>query len=95
MEPNFKFKMGEEVKDIVTGYVGIVMCRAQYSTGCNHYGVGKRGIVKDAKLPEWEYFDQTRLVLTGKKGIVFPFFDETKPTKSTSGPFQKPSVSNK
>jgi hypothetical protein len=61
----FKFQMNAELKDVVSGYKGIVMVRCEYSTGCRHYGLAAP-IDKDGKLPAWEYFDESRLISTGR-----------------------------
>jgi len=63
----FKFEMGREAKDCITGFTGIIMSRSQYLTGCNQYGLSPSELTKEGKRPEWEFFDETRLSLTGKK----------------------------
>jgi hypothetical protein len=62
----FKFELGCELKDVVTGYTGIVMARTEYFTGCKHYALQSRKLDKNSKTKEWEYFDESRLVSTGK-----------------------------
>ena len=66
----FKFKLGDILKDVVTGIEGAVMVRAQYSTGCVHYGICPTE-VSDNKDPDWIWYDETRFIKTKKKGIVF------------------------
>ena len=78
-----KFALGQEVKDIVTGYVGIVAGRTEYLTGCNHYGLAARKLDKDGKPRNWEWFDESRLVSTGKKLANYK-------APMTSGPEQNP-----
>jgi hypothetical protein len=63
----FKFKLGQEVKEVVTGYKGIIMVRSEYFTGCNHYGIQNKEITSEGKVKEWEYFDESRLVTTQTK----------------------------
>ncbi len=55
------FKLGAKVRDKVTGFEGVTMSCAVYSTGCLHYGVAGP-VKKDGVVPDWEFFDQTRLV---------------------------------
>lgn len=62
-EKMFKFKLGEKVKDTITGYEGIVMARTEYWTGCNRYGVLSPKLTKDNKPAAWEWFDEP--LLTG------------------------------
>ncbi len=62
MQINTKFDFGDEVKDTITGYKGIVVAITHYMTGCTHISMqAKMG--KDGKVPEWESVDDQRLVL--------------------------------
>ena len=63
-----KFQSGETVKDIVTGIEGVVMVRADYYTGCIHYGIQPK-LNKDGSLGDWVWLDEIRLVKTKKKII--------------------------
>lgn len=56
-----------EKEDVVTGFKGIIMGRTEYSTGCIQYGVCPQKLSKDGHLPDWTWFDETRLSATGKK----------------------------
>lgn len=71
----FKFELGEDVKDIVTDFKGIIMGRSEYFTGCIHYGLVSRKLQDGGKPLEYQWFDETRLERTGKKGIKI---DKTK-----------------
>ena len=62
----FEFELNKEVKDILTGFKGIIMARTEYTTGCIQYGLGSQKLNKDGDIPEWKWFDQSRLTLTGK-----------------------------
>ncbi len=77
----FKFELGEVLKDVVTGFEGVVMGRTQYYTQCNHYGLLPQRLDKDKKEPEWGWFDETRLVRAKKKAVML------KVERPTSGPF--------
>jgi len=63
----FKFELGEVLKDTITGLRGVVMGRTQYITGCTHYGLLTRKLNKDGKVPDWEWMDEMRLQRTGEK----------------------------
>jgi hypothetical protein len=78
---DFKFELGDVLKEKVTGLVGVVMVRAQYSTGCHHYGMQSRELINGAPK-DWEWFDQSRLEPVKEKPIVFDI-----PEKTTSGAF--------
>jgi hypothetical protein len=65
MSKEFKWEMGSEVKDKVTGFKGIVVCRSQYLTGCNRYAVQSQELC-DAKPVSWQNFDEDQLEMVGK-----------------------------
>lgn len=67
----FKFELGEEVKETVTGFTGIIMARSEYFTGCVHYGLVSKKLNKEGIPQNYQWFDTERLVRTGKKGIKF------------------------
>lgn len=66
----FKFELGDKVKDIVTGITGHIMARSEFITGCDQYGISPK-VGKDGKRPDWEYFDENRLVKVAGK-ITLP-----------------------
>lgn len=78
---NFKYNCGDVLKDKVTGLQGVVMVRAEYSTGCHHYGLQSRELAS-GKSPEWEWLDQSRLELVESEAVTFEI-----PENTTSGPF--------
>jgi len=82
----FKFALNTEVRDVVTGVEGIVMCRAEYATGCRHYGIQQRLVTSEGKIPHWEYFDESRLVVTGQTLATL----KGPEAKDPSGPCQNP-----
>lgn len=57
----FLFDIGDEVKDVISGFQGYVIGRFEFMTGCNHYGVEQKA-QKDGKLP-YESIDEQRLEL--------------------------------
>ena len=82
---NFKYENGDILKDKVTGYQGVVMVRAEYSTGCLHYGL-QGNELKDGMPPNWEWLDSTRLELVKSAQVIFDI-DTSKPSGSfPSGP---------
>jgi hypothetical protein len=82
-ERKFKFELGDELKDLVTGFTGIVMGRTQYFTGCNHYGLCSRKLAEGKEVDKWEWFDETRLEGIGVKVTLGSYEPE-------SGPMQSP-----
>jgi len=44
--PDFKYKLGSKVRDAVTGYVGIIVCRTQHIHQCRRYNIQTEGLSK-------------------------------------------------
>lgn len=65
---DFKFNLGSEVKDKITGFKGIIRGRTQYLTGYNVYGVQSQKL-KDDKPLEWIWFDEMQITLFKKAKI--------------------------
>ena len=83
---DFKFILGEEVKDKITGFRGVVMARSEYHTGCNTYGLLSKTLTKDAKPAEWEWIDER--LLTSFRNPAEPKAKNvlTKAKKDNGGP---------
>ena len=64
----FKYNLGSEVKDKITGYSGIIRGRSQYLTGCNTYGIQSREL-KDSRPHEWVWVDEDLIHLIKDKEI--------------------------
>ena len=80
MATEFRFEIGDQVKDIVTGFIGVIMARSQYYTGCNDYGLLCPKLDDQGNPKKWEWFDERRLELQGKKRI------QLLTSKPSSGP---------
>lgn len=80
-----KFNLGDKVRDRVTLYVGIVMCRSEYLNGCVQYGVQSQHL-SDGKPIDPVWFDDKQLDLL-KRGVV-----KTE-SKRTGGPMPTPKKS--
>lgn len=66
-----KYKIGDTLKEKVSGFEGVVMAVTAYATGCFHYGIASRDLDSNGKVKEWEWFDQSRLDLVESKTINF------------------------
>ena len=55
-----KIQLGSTVRDIVTGFKGMVVSEIKYLSGCLQYGV-KAKVGKDGKVSEVEYIDVGQL----------------------------------
>lgn len=81
-----EIKLGQTVKDTITGFEGIVIGRATYLTGCTQCIVVPKGLDKDGKRREGEWFDEQRLDPTSAKVVKLrpapetPGCDERQPS---------------
>ncbi len=62
------FQFGQEVKDKITGFRGVITGQCSYITGCQQYLVQPKSKKPDTK-PEALWFDIDRLEIVGKKII--------------------------
>lgn len=62
----FQHELGRKAKDQITGFEGILVARCEHLYGCNTYGVAPKLNKKDGKRGEVEWFDEGRLIVTGK-----------------------------
>jgi len=89
----FRFELGEVLKDKVTGFSGVVMVRAEYFTGCIHYGLCPQTL-KEGKSIDWEWIDESLLVKVEKaKKIAFAEKEkvvEEEKKKTRGGSFPTP-----
>lgn len=71
MVKEFKFNVGDRVKDRVTGFQGIVIGRSDYISGCDTYGVQPERL-KDGIPQDTKWFDDPRLILV-EAGVLKAF----------------------
>lgn len=74
----FEHDLGQEVEDVITGYVGYVVTRMDHITGCATYIVQRRH-KKGEKIEDSMHFDENRLRSTGKKAKLKIPKEEGKP----------------
>ena len=55
-----EIRLGNKVKDKVTGYTGIAVTKVEYLNGCVQFCV-KPEVGKDGKMPDGEYIDVHQL----------------------------------
>ena len=67
----FKFQLGDKVKDVVTGYEGIVTSRTRYLNGCLSYGVRAQKL-HDGKPIDAIWLDEEQLEEIHGAAIVLP-----------------------
>lgn len=55
-----EIKLGNKVRDLITGYEGVATAKVEYINGCIQYCV-KPKIGADGKMPDPEYIDSQQL----------------------------------
>ena len=77
-------KLGQKVRDIITGFEGVATGRCEYITGCNQILVAPR-VKDDGTKPDPQWLDEDRLEVTDAKAITLPLtsagFDVAAPRK--------------
>jgi heat shock protein HspQ len=68
-QPNYRFDLGDEVKDKITGYRGIVICRTEWLNACRRYYVQPQTL-KDGKPIEALTFDEDNLEIVKAAKVV-------------------------
>lgn len=71
MKVDFKFNLGDVVKDKVTGFTGVVMAATAYFTKCVHYGICPKTLKGGTEISDWTYLDESRLDLVKSAHIIF------------------------
>ena len=62
----FKFSLGDEVRDRITKYEGVIIGRTQWLTNCNTYLVKSRSL-RDGKPMDSVSFDEPSIDLIAKE----------------------------
>ena len=83
MTKKIAIEMGDEVKDTITGFKGVVTGTASYITGCDQALVSPK-IKKDGTLTEAHWFDVMRIVCVKAKAVKLEI------TIDPGGPQQSP-----
>jgi hypothetical protein len=84
---DFKFKLGHVVRDQITGFEGVIVCRSQWLTNCNTYGVKPQKLKDDGTPMSTEHFDEPNLIEVEPE----PRFEEE---RDTGGPTSMPPRTN-
>jgi hypothetical protein len=58
-------RLGMKVRDVVTGFEGIVIARCEYLNGCLQYGVAPKQKKGETTMPDSIYIDFQRLEVVG------------------------------
>ncbi len=63
-------KLGDLVKDIITGFTGIASSRTEYLFGCVHIGITSNRLDKDGIPIGAMNFDEQRVVRIDQRDVV-------------------------
>lgn len=80
----FKFRLGDRVKDRVTGYKGIIDMRGQCLNGCVRYSIQAPVSEKDGAMPTGYWIDEAQLEF-----VDAGLNDNPVPQSPTGGPVIK------
>ncbi len=69
MGKEYRVELGQVVKDNISGFKGIAVCRCIWLHGCERIVV-QPPIGKDGKLPETGCFDEPQLEIVGEGVLV-------------------------
>lgn len=56
--------LGKEAQDKITGFMGIIVAKITYLTGCDQYGLAP--LIHDGKVESTAYFDTPRIEIIGE-----------------------------
>ena len=66
-----EIKLGNKVRDKVTGYEGVATARVEYLNGCVQFCVKPR-VGSDGKMPDHEYIDVQQLEVVSQGETITP-----------------------
>jgi hypothetical protein len=69
-QTSFKFELGVTVRDVINGYEGPIIGRAQYLTGCTQYLIANRSLDKEGKIQAGEWRDEGTLELVAETPAI-------------------------
>ena len=79
-----RIALGDKVKHVVSGFVGIAVSRTEYLADCVRIGVQAR-VGKDRKIPEISYCDEGELKVAVKGAVKL---QKTEEPKSVTGGYR-------
>ena len=82
------FELGDEAKDTITGFSGVVVARTEWLNGCWRLLLQSKKLDKNGQPTEPQQFDDKQLVLVRKKALP-PEVQEKVGKKETGGPRDK------
>ena len=68
----YRIKLGQEVRDNISGFQGIATCRCLWLHGCERIVVQPPFNKKEQKLPDTGCFDEPQLEIVGEGVLAKP-----------------------
>lgn len=75
----FKFGQGDELKDKVTGFRGVVVARVDWLNGCKRYCLQPTKLKDDGSRQDEVNFDEEQLELVKAAKVAVPQVERPKP----------------
>jgi heat shock protein HspQ len=66
MDTNFKYELGDVLRDKITGFEGVVVARTQWLSNCNVYSLQSQ-VLHEGKPQDRQAFDEPQLELVKPK----------------------------
>lgn len=79
-----KIKLGDRVRDTMTGIEGIAFGRSKYLTGCNHIAIKRDGVDSASKPHETHWVDEPLCEIVERAAFSVP--EEMRGSRKTGGP---------
>lgn len=88
---NEQIELGDEVKDAVTGFQGVVVGITTWLNGCRRMVVQPRTLEEKGRMPSSESIDETQLEVVTRRAVASQNRSDTpEPLGRTGGPRPKP-----
>ena len=88
MAAEFRHNLGDKVKDVVTGIVGIVISRSESLFGCNRYWLQPQEH-KDGKPADGGWYDEESLEVLEAKAVKRPSYARVVVQEETAQPLRR------
>lgn len=82
-------ELGDRVRDLISGFEGIVVGRTEWLFGCTRIGVSP-GKLHEGKTIDSEWFDVQQLELVEKKALKRQSEEAKEPESKPGGPRKDP-----
>lgn len=78
-----RVKLGDEVRDKISGFEGVIVARTEYLWGCVQYAVASRRLKDSGEVLDWLWLDVDRVEIVQRE-------EATRVVRLTGGPQPAP-----